>query len=279
MTAKEIFEYLVGFGFTEEGTAGLMGNLKAESNFNSKNLQNSFQNRLGFSDEEYTRAVDSGSYNNFVHDSAGYGLAQWTYWNRKQNLLNYARNKGASIGDCKMQLDFLCHELKGYKAVYEVLKTTKSVKEASDIVLLQFERPADQSESVKNKRASYGQEIFNLYANKRGNEVESGTSANTSVLEWQKAAIADGFKFPKYGADGVWGAECEAIARNAIVKKRLIYQYKNLTKIVQKAVGVAVDGKCGKDTKAAIIRYQAAHGLEQDGCVGLNTWKKILGVR
>lgn len=104
------------------------------------------------------------------------------------------------------------------------------------------------------------------------------SKANPAVLEWQQAAIADGFKFPKFGADGEWGAECESVAKNAIIKKRLTYKYKNLTKIVQRAVGCSVDGKCGNNTRAAIIRYQAANGLVADGCVGLKTWKKILGV-
>ena len=101
---------------------------------------------------------------------------------------------------------------------------------------------------------------------------------NQKVLRFQKAAIADGFKFPKYGADGEWGAECESVAEKAIVKKRVTYKYRNLTRLVQEAVGVSVDGKCGKNTKAAIIEYQKAHGLKADGCVGLNTWKVILGV-
>lgn len=98
------------------------------------------------------------------------------------------------------------------------------------------------------------------------------------VLEWQKAAIADGFKFPKYGADGKWGSECESVAKKCVVKKRALYYYPNTTRIVQRAVGVSVDGKCGKNTKSAIIAYQKANGLTADGCVGLNTWKKILGV-
>lgn len=104
---------------------------------------------------------------------------------------------------------------------------------------------------------------------------------NAKVIEWQKAAMADGFEFPMYGADGEWGNECESVAEKAIVKKRLIYKYRNLTKIVQRAVGLTgddVDGKCGKTTKAYIIEYQKRNGLKQDGCVGLNTRKVILGI-
>lgn len=104
-------------------------------------------------------------------------------------------------------------------------------------------------------------------------------STTNAVLEWQKAAIKDGFTFPKYGADGKWGSECESVAKKAIVKKRIIYKYKNLTKIVQKAVGTTVDGLCGKNTTTAIKEYQKKNGLTADGCVGLNTWKKILKIK
>jgi hypothetical protein len=50
-------------------------------------------------DAEYTAAVDAGSYNNFVKDGAGYGLAQWTYWSLKQAMLEYHKKVGKSIGD------------------------------------------------------------------------------------------------------------------------------------------------------------------------------------
>lgn len=101
-----------------------------------------------------------------------------------------------------------------------------------------------------------------------------------TVKDWQKAAMADGFKFPKYGADGNWGAECEAVAKKAICKKQLVgYKYRNLTKIIQGIVGVKADGCFGKGTKAAVIAYQKKNGLTQDGCVGPTTWKKMLGVK
>ena len=66
--------------------------------------------------------------------------------------------------------------------------------------------------------------------------------------------------------------------QECVCKKRIVYKYKNLTKIVQKAVGVTVDGKFGNDTKNAVIKFQKLVGLVADGCVGLETWKKILNV-
>ena len=46
------------------------------------------------------------------------------------------------------------------KEVWKVLTTTNSIREASDIVLIQYEAPADQSESMQELRASHGQKIF-----------------------------------------------------------------------------------------------------------------------
>lgn len=163
MSAKTIYGRLMKVFGNSYGVCGLMGNLYAESGLKPTNLQNSYQTKLGMTDESYTQAVDNGSYTNFVRDSAGYGLAQWTYWSRKQNLLNYAKKVKKSIGDLDMQIDFLISELKGYTTVYNAIKNAKSVKEASDIVLTQYERPANQSNSVKTKRAEYGQKYYNEF--------------------------------------------------------------------------------------------------------------------
>lgn len=183
-TERTIWNYFICKGFSPAGVAGLMGNIYAESGLNPTNLQNTYETRLGFTDAAYTAAVDSGSYTNFVHDSAGYGLAQWTYWSRKEALLSYAQKTGASIGDLLMQLDFIFQELKGYAAVFQVLRTARTVKEASDIVLTSYERPADQSGAVKTKRAEYGQAYYDAYANTTTTSEEENTMSNSSLVTY-----------------------------------------------------------------------------------------------
>lgn len=161
---EKIWNYIYNKIENPYGVAGLMGNLYAESGLSPINLQNTFNTKFGLTDEEYTKQVDNGTYTNFVYDAGGYGLAQWTYYNRKQNLLDFAKERGTSIGDIETQIRFLYKELKTYTSVMNVLKNATSVKEASDAVLTQYERPADQSDAVKKKRASYGQVYYDKYA-------------------------------------------------------------------------------------------------------------------
>ena len=162
-----IWNFLLSFIKNEYGVAGLMGNLQAESNFNPRNLEGKYEKTLGFTDDSYTEAVDGGNYNNFVHDAAGYGLAQWTYWTRKQALLDFARERGTSIGDLDTQLEFLRKELNEYSGVLKVLQAATSVKEASDKVMISYEKPANQSEAEKTKRANYGQTYYDKFSKEK----------------------------------------------------------------------------------------------------------------
>ena len=163
---KTIWNYLKGKGLNDYAVAGIMGNLYAESGFKPTNLQNTYEKKLGYTDDSYTAAVDNGSYTNFVKDSAGYGLVQWTYWSRKQALLEYAQSVGKSIGDLTMQLDFMWKEMQGYKSMMTTLNSATSILEASNAVLTQYEKPADQSETVQTKRAGYGKTYYDKYAQK-----------------------------------------------------------------------------------------------------------------
>lgn len=164
---EKIWNFLIGKGLSAHGVAGLMGNLYAESGLRPDNLQNCYERPLGYSDEAYTKATDSGAYPRFELDGAGYGLAQWTYSTRKAALLRHAKASGRSVGDLECQLDFLWVELsESYTGVLSVLRTASTVKAASDIVLTQFERPADMGDSVKATRTKYGQKYYDQYANK-----------------------------------------------------------------------------------------------------------------
>ena len=179
--ARKIWDHLTAAGLTPAGAAGLMSNLYAESGLRPENLQNSYERKLGMSDADYTAAVDCGAYTGFVTDGAGYGLAQWTYPSRKATLLACARAQGRSIGDLDMQVGYLLQELQSlFPAVLRALRTTANVREASDLVLLQFERPVDQSAANCARRAGFAQEFYDQFA--KDAKEESGLKLLECIL-------------------------------------------------------------------------------------------------
>ena len=169
MSKTNIFEKLMQEIGNIYGVCGLMGNIEAESGTRSDNAQNSYMTKMGLTDAQYTQMVDDGSYTDFCIDRIGYGLCQWTSSGRKTGLYNHAKSTGRSISDENMQIEWMLHELKtSYKNVLEVLKNAVSIKEASDIVVLKYERPAsvgaDASESTRqktlDKRQEMGEAVF-----------------------------------------------------------------------------------------------------------------------
>lgn len=161
----KIYNFLKALGLTDEGTVGTMANIKAESNGKPGNLQNTFEKKLGMTDAEYVAAVDAGTYTNFAADGAGFGICQWTFHTRKEALLGYVKKMAVSVADLEGQLRFMAYEMAtNYKTLWNLLKTTTSIQEASDAVLTQYERPADQSDAAKAKRVAYAQEFYEKYA-------------------------------------------------------------------------------------------------------------------
>ncbi|MCD7712002.1 MAG: phage tail tip lysozyme [Firmicutes bacterium] len=181
---KTVWDYFYGKIGNAYGVAGLMGNLYAESALIANNLQNTYNTKLGMTDKEYTDAVDSGTYTAFSSDSAGYGLAQWTYSTRKKALQEYAVSQKASVGNLSMQLAFLYKEMsESYSTVLNTLKNATSVLQASNIVLTKYEKPADTGTSVQTKRAGYGQTYYDKYAGTSSSASTSSTSSAATVTE------------------------------------------------------------------------------------------------
>lgn len=158
-----IWKFLKQKGFSEAGAAGAMGNMNAESGLQPNNLENTGNTRLGMTDAQYTTAVDNGTYKNFVHDSFGYGICQWTWWSRKQTLLNFCEQKNKSVGDLTTQLEFFVKELQqSFSNVYKTLITSNDVKECSDAMLFKFEAPAAAS-SKSQQRYNMSMTYYNKF--------------------------------------------------------------------------------------------------------------------
>ena len=241
MSKQIIWNYFKEKGFTDCGIAGLMGNIQAESNFKSTNLQNNGNKALNMTDEQYTAAVDKGTYSRdmFQNDKYGFGLVQWTWHSRKAKLFDYAKKCKKSIGDLQMQLDFMYSELKGYPSVLKVLQTADTVREASDAVMLQYEKPADQSESARAKRASYGQDVYNEFCN--------------------------AFKMVS--------VECCVLQKTA--KGEAVRALQGILNAVGFNCGEA-DGSFGSKTDSAVKAFQKSNNLTADGVVGKKTWTVLL---
>lgn len=175
-----IWNFLRSKGLSAFAAAGVMGNLYAESGLIPTNLQNTYEAKLGMNDYQYTQAVDNGSYSNFVQDAAGYGLAQWTYWSRKDGLLKLAQSMGRSVGDLSVQLDFLWSELQEFGLVGK-LNSCKTVRDASNVMLIDFEKPLDQGTGVQNARASWSQGYYEKYAGTTAPSVPSVMPVSTPV--------------------------------------------------------------------------------------------------
>lgn len=153
-------------GASDSGIAGIMANIAIESGFNPMNLENSYEQKLGYNDQSYTSAVDNGSYTNFTNDSAGYGICQWTYKTRKQGLLGRAKSNNVSIGDMGNQVSFLFQELQvGYSGLYNsIMSGNDSANSIGATFCHSFENPSDHNQ-CDNERANNANAYYSYVIN------------------------------------------------------------------------------------------------------------------
>ena len=169
---KQIWDWLKMAGLTDEGAAGLIGNLYAESGLDSGKCEKLCLNRLrengvgDYTSEMYTARVDDGriSSEEFLHPlpgkQYGYGLAQWTTADRKAGLYDMVKVLGVSISDLETQVAYLIWELQNsFKSVWNILRKTNDISEASDTVLMKFECPANAA-PMKGARRGYSMNSY-----------------------------------------------------------------------------------------------------------------------
>lgn len=156
MNEKIIWDFIYYKVKNAYGTAALMGNLMAESSLKPTCVN-------GVKDpKKYIADADAGNID-FVHDRKAFGLAQWCYWARKKGLLNYAKKQNASISNLTIQLEYMWIELQTYKTVLNAITKATNIREASDIIMARYEKPANTTEAAKQKRADYGQKFYDEF--------------------------------------------------------------------------------------------------------------------
>lgn len=131
-----------------------MGNLERESGFIASNVQNG----MGYSDEAYVNGIKNGtiSREQFINDSRGFGIAQWTYSTRKAAL--YDALGPENIDNLSMQLDFMCNEM-GSNLRNSMMNATNPAAAAQTFHNV-YERSADSSTRNRENSAA---NIYNRF--------------------------------------------------------------------------------------------------------------------
>ena len=154
---RRAMELLVNrYRYPVNGAAGLVGNLIAESSVLPNRIEGShsatpmrardFAGRLRDFTPDQIRDRSFGRRTGPRHP--GIGIAQWTSPNRREGLFRHTyrgRQLGSAIlSDLDAQVDYLVAELhRDYRQVNATLMSPGvTVEQASDAVLLRFERPA-----------------------------------------------------------------------------------------------------------------------------------------
>jgi hypothetical protein len=142
VNAQYILNDLLGKGWTKESVCGMLGNMETESTINPGIWQNLDANNM----------------------SMGFGLVQWT---PASKYTDWADSNGYSWGDINGQLHRLQYEIdnslqwiatSSYDITFQQFKTNStglSVEDLAQAFLLNYERPADQSQPERSTQARY----------------------------------------------------------------------------------------------------------------------------
>ena len=188
--AKYIYKVCRAAGMTYAGAIGMLGNLQGEaSDFDPMSVEgmsdpNSYLRRIGLTEAEYTRRAEAGvpTYDGkyFSKDSKGYGIVQWTYWVRKQGLLDYAKEIGKPLGNLDVQITYMLKELtEHYTPTWQVLMSTDSIAKAVNICVTNYEKPTNQADAISRRTA---------YANAWARLIPDGDAAEPSEPAQNKPA-------------------------------------------------------------------------------------------
>ena len=253
---QTIYNLLRGYGLSEAGALGMLGNWECESGCEPYRVQGDYQASRAIS-KAYVNAIVSGvsDKERFATDQKGFGLAQWTYPQRKRNLWNFAYGAMKPIDSCPMQVDFAMLELRNeYQSLLAFLKTTNDIFSACDRICREYERPA-----VNNVDARYQAAL------RIRREIDLSGSAEP-VPEPSKPEEPDEEPkletWPPRTIDEHCSGWAEVWLLQALLKCH--------------GLNVLVDGIFGDALTHKVKQFQSKNGLDPDGAVGNMSWSKLM---
>lgn len=180
---EKTYNYFTSAGYTPAATAGIMGNIEAESGFNPAAIQRSGKGPAA-------------------------GLVQWENYNTKsgrwKGLDDYAASKGKDWTDTGSQLEFINSELHSLGKNYWTYKpnldkagavptTFEAWKQSTDVDMAtrQFEGAFERAGTVNiDKRIAAAQKYYEMYANKPKANVPKGV-AQTAAAYGEGPKVSD----------------------------------------------------------------------------------------
>ena len=259
MSEQSIWNKLRAKGFSEKATAAIMGNMMAESGLIPYRVQGDFGNGYERS-IAYTQQVDDGvvSRDAFAYSGpggGGYGLCQWTYFSRKLGLYRLAQSRGVSVGDEQLGVDWFYEEVQQseYRKTWDSLKSSSSIYDMVAVMLRNYEKPYDQSDSAVAQRTAFANRIYEAYKGSTPEPKPEPIIINPGPTD-----------------------SCEICAR--ILRKgdigRDVFLLQNGLQDMGIDCGIP-DGDFGNHTEMAVNELKETIGLPMDGVVDADVWQII----
>ena len=178
-TAEKVWNYFTTHGYSKAATAGMMGNMYAESGMDPTKLQNG--------------------------RGPAAGIVQWENYTTKQGrwaaMNNFARSQGKDWTDLGAQLAYVDREMSDSSSGYmpgkggmslEEFKTSNDVSKTTMAFRRGFERCKDGPSAHDDRRLGAAQKYYDMYANTTTTNDSSATidkstlGTNGGFGEWKR---------------------------------------------------------------------------------------------
>ena len=255
---QTIYNLLRGYGLSEAGALGMLGNWECESNCEPYRVQGDFQPSRAIS-KAYVAAIENGAQDRerFATDQKGFGLAQWTYPQRKRNLWDFWESDFDRIDSVELQVEFAVAELRSeYSGLLSYLKSAEAIYDATARICREYERPTRNDVQARYEAALRIRAELDLTGKAEVKPSQSKVKPSQTEVNEPKLET-----WPPRVIDEHCSGWAEVWLLQALLKCR--------------GYNVLVDGIWGSVLTDKVKQFQTEHGLDADGCVGPMSWAKL----